>query len=211
MPVSSPIAETSSTSVKRERGGRRSIAGHLRGHECAVQRFAASVAFAVALTVVCQVSRVACWVRLTSSENCATACLLLFTLRSKSPRPASIAAFCASKAVLRTASLCVGPGAEEVPAEDARLVEVGARSLDRGLGGLGVGAGRLCGDAGGFGDGCGSPTRACHSWWWTSSVSFAYYPVGATCDVDSRCILHLVRPDVSSRHDRKSRMSTNDA
>ena len=77
------------------------------GHRVAGQRFAGSVAFAAALTAVCQLSSVACWVRLTSVENCSTAWRLPFTPRSNRPRPASIAAFWASNAALRAASLWV--------------------------------------------------------------------------------------------------------
>ena len=180
LPVSSVIAETSSTRPRRDEVAGE-IAGHLGGHELPVSACAASVAFAVALTVDCQVSRVACWVRLTSSENCATACRLPFTPRSNRPRPASIAAFCASNAVLRTASLWV----DQVPSRSRpRALAVVERRIARPR--SRPWRSRCC--CGPPARRCGwlprrqrLPTRASRSSWWTSRSSFDYYPAASIC------------------------------
>src|SRR6476620_4182611 len=93
--------------AETERGGRRDRRPPRKSSSCLTQRLLVSVAFVTILTVDCQLSSVAFWVRLTISENCSTASRLPFRPRSNRPRPASIAAFCASNAVLSTDSLWV--------------------------------------------------------------------------------------------------------
>ena len=72
------------------------------------------------------------------------------------------------------------PGAQQITAERAGLTEIGARGLDRGLGGLGAVAGGLGGDTGGFGDGrCGGSGMSLMVV--DIVVSFAYDRADATC------------------------------
>ena len=131
------------------------VAGHVVVIRLLVSAWLGSVAFSVALIVDCQVSSVACCVRLSELAELRDGLLVALHAQVEQAQTRLDRGILGAEGRLEDRLALGGPGAQEVPAEAVRLIEVGARGLDRGLGILGVGAGCLCGDPGGFSDGCG--------------------------------------------------------